>query len=125
MKPHDPRMLTVGTAFDAATGDDPAANVGPMQEPTVFNNARARAAARESPSVRTGRRRDPNELDGRSSQMLFFFARCRDRDHNAEARPTATSHKRVTKQHDAAMDTEKPQLARMKNRSEVFRLLSV
>jgi hypothetical protein len=52
--------------------------------------------------------------------MLFFFARCRDRDHNAEARPTATSHQRVTKQHDAAVDTEKPQCARMKKRSEVF-----
>jgi hypothetical protein len=63
-------MLTVGIAFDLANGDRPAVNVGPMQEPTVFNNARARAADRESASVRPGRRRDPNQRDGRNSQML-------------------------------------------------------
>jgi hypothetical protein len=62
--------LTVATAFDVATGDRPGVNVGPMLEPTVFNNARARAVAREGPSVRTGRRRDPKLPDGRSSQML-------------------------------------------------------
>jgi hypothetical protein len=41
-------MLTVGTAFDATTSDGLATNVGPMQEPKVFNNAR-RAPLPESP----------------------------------------------------------------------------
>ena len=46
--------------------------------------------------------------------MLFVF-RCHDRAQNAGARAAATSHESVTKQHDAAMNTEKPQIARMKN----------
>ena len=45
-KPHDSRMLTGGTAFDATTGDGLASNVGPMREPKVFNNARARRCPR-------------------------------------------------------------------------------
>src|SRR4029450_4081945 len=59
-KSDDPRMLTVGTAFDVATGDHPGVNVGPMQQPTVFNNARPRAVARQGRSFRTGARRHPN-----------------------------------------------------------------
>ena len=54
--------------------------------------------------------------------MLFFFSRCHDRDQNAGARPTATSHERVTKQHDAAVRTENPQTARMKNDLKSFLL---
>jgi hypothetical protein len=115
-------MLTVGTAFEAATGDGSAANIGPMQEPTVFNNARARAAARESPSVRTGRRRDPKDPDGRSSRMLSFFVRCRARDQNGGARPAAATCPTRAKQPDAASRDEMPQAARMKNDPKFFLL---
>lgn len=119
-EPHDPRMLTVGTAFDAATGDGPATSVGPMPEPTVFTNAQARAAAREHPFVRIGRQRDPNDPDGRSSRMRSFFARCRAGDQNGGARPAAATCPTGAKQPDAAIRDETPQAARTKKRSEVF-----
>jgi hypothetical protein len=110
----------MGTTLKATTVDGRARNVGVMRELTMPTLHTARAAGRESPFVRTGRRRDPNDPDGRSSQMLFFSARCRDRDRNAGARPMATSHVRVTKQHDAAVNTEKTQTARMKNDPKSF-----
>ena len=69
----DPRTLTVAQRLDATTGDGLASSAGSMREPTVFNNARARAAAREAWLLRTGRRHDPNDPHGRSSQMPFFF----------------------------------------------------
>ena len=102
-------MVTVGTAFDAATGDGPAANVGRMQEPTVFNNL-GRAPLPE--------RARPFELDADVTQMTPIAAAagcscsslgCRDRDHNGGARPPAATCENVTKQPDAAVYTEKPQ----------------
>jgi len=74
-KPYDARVWTVGTALGATTGDGLAANVGPMQERTVFNNALARAATREAWLLRTGRRHDPDDRDGRSSQMRTVLRR--------------------------------------------------
>src|SRR2546425_899409 len=71
----DSRTLTVSTALDATTGDGLAANVRPRQEPTVFKNAQARAAAREARLLRTGRRHDPEDPDGRSSQMRSVLRR--------------------------------------------------
>jgi len=84
-KPHDPRMLTVGRAFDATTGDGRTRDVGSMRELTTANLQAARAAARESPFVRPERRHDADAPEGRSSQMFRFFARCRDRDRNTGA----------------------------------------
>jgi hypothetical protein len=48
------------------------------------------------------------------------FARCRNRDRNAGARPIAMSHEMVTKKHNAAVNTEKPQTARTKNDPKSF-----
>jgi hypothetical protein len=71
-------MLTMGTALDVTTGDGRARDVGSMRELTTATLQTARAAARESPFVRTGRRHDPDDPDGGSSQMLRLFARCHD-----------------------------------------------
>jgi hypothetical protein len=62
--------LTVGTTLEATTVDGRTRHVGLMRELRMAALHAAGAAAREGPFVRTGRRRDANQPDGRSSQML-------------------------------------------------------
>jgi hypothetical protein len=119
-KPHDARVWTVGTALGATTGDGLAANVGPMQERTVFNNALARTATREAWLLRTGRRHDPDDPDGRSSQMRSLFAGCRNRDRNAEVGPVAATCPTLAKQPGTATVMKCLNLPRMKKDPESF-----
>ena len=119
-KPHDARTLTVGTAFGATTGDGLAANVGPMQERTVFNNARARAAAREAWLLRTGRRHDPDDPDGRSSQMRSVLRRLPQPRSKRRSGPRGRD---VPDPREAARHRDRdemPQPARNEKRSGVF-----
>ena len=62
------------------------------------------AAAREPRMPRCQRRRDPNDPDDRSSQMLLVLADCHNRDRNAGARPAAASRTSVAQEHGASMN---------------------
>ena len=79
-----------------------------------------RAAGRESPLLAPGRRPGPDDPDARSSQMLLFFARCRDGARHGGARPGAASRPTLSKQPDAPAADEKPQPARIRSDPKSF-----
>ena len=108
-KPHDPRMLTVGTAFGATTSDGLAANVGPMQEPMVFNHAHSRAATRAH-----ARRRD-EYADLPLTTPMVAAARCSCSSSMPRPRlewpcePSSATRGSRVKQHGATANTKKLQ----------------
>ena len=115
----------MSTALDATTDHDPAANVGPRQDPTVFKNARARAAAQEAWLRRTGRRHDPDDPDGRSSPMrsssliatIEIGRPAITRSPRVARPPDEEARRRETRREAATYPDEK--------RSDAFRALSV
>ena len=112
------RTVTGARVLDATTGAGLASCGGSMLEPTVLNQARARAAARDAWLRRTGRRHDPDDPGDRSSQMLLSCVRDRARDRNARTRPAVATYRHRAKGRDATMTTKKPP-----PRSRVIRVL--